>query len=342
MNTKDETSLVSYLLTALLLAGCGAGQEPVQEIALGDPFQEADSIASRGIAQKPDRKLVEPGTAITAPTVIGEIIGAVVNMIMTVIDKMHEHDQDTALATLSEQIIRLDSDLRALENEVVNVTYIARRSEVISLQRDVDTQRAFIVTSINQHKDRKRMGLPSTSDDDVWRSAAALANPSYYTFAGSTAGSPDRFDQRMTLSTFLMAVDAWIALRLSNGKSWTPEAASDVRRFADYLDWIAATINSKIQCRDCYSSELICDEAFGKGSMADYGPRCIVVCDGSIQCTDSIRQITEVIKDYDCRRPAGTADCVEKPDIATRLATSLYDVARLRQIAAAWRGLLSP
>ncbi len=251
----------------------------------------------------------------------------------------------TSVRDLYNRIVALEIDVAALTTDVQNLTYELRRAEVIEITREVDAQRAATLASMQYTIDH-----PGDTAGEVTAltSANALSIQSFYTFPGRTDKSPDRFDPRAALPSFLEAVNTWLVLRRMNHSNWTDESRNAVLGFASRLDDIVAAIRGGVVCVETYSSydhplvrrppppripPIIPPDPPVPPEPPPTEPR----CHHTISCLDRMREATEYLLNEDTRGYCANDGSEINPTQAGVYLNSYYMPDKLQQISQGWR-----
>jgi hypothetical protein len=260
-------------------------------------------------------------------------------------------------ATLRELYIRvvgLELHVARLSRDVENLAWQVRRGEVIQITRAVDAQRAAYKAALQYTMDH-----PGTTAGEVTALAAAnaLASASFSTFPGRTDKSPDRFDPRATLPSFLEAVNAWLALRKTSNSSWTETSKEALLGFASRLDAIIAGIRSSVECIERYTSyDLSVVSPWVDPYLVIEDPPSLAVyewippeprCGHVVMCFDSMRENVEWLVSEDT---LGYCEITgSKPWVSVSNSNGFYKQSyldayympnRLQEIAQGWRALV--
>jgi len=247
-------------------------------------------------------------------------------------------------ATIRELHFRLgqvEIEIAGFSRVLENITYEARRAEVIEIARAVDGQRALSAAALQYSVDHPG---DTSSEIPALSAAIALSSDSYYTFPGRTAGSPDRFDPRMTMPSFLNAVSTWLALRKLNASPWTDNARSSLARLADVLDSCIGRIEANVTCVERWSSFDRVDDAQGSGLPGhEDDPTFVSCCSKVITCIDHMAESGQVlfseltVGSY-CNPGSGPESIENFNDDGKRdYLAEHYMPDRLREIADVWR-----
>jgi hypothetical protein len=257
------------------------------------------------------------------------------------VDKLINPDP-TTIRELYFRLGQVEIEIAEFSRLLENITYEARRAEVIEIVRAVDGQRALSAAALQYSVDHPG---DTSSEIPALSAAIALSSDSYYTFPGRTAGSPDRFDPRITLPSFLNAVSTWLALRQLNASPWTDNARNSLARLADALDSCIRRIEANVTCVERWSSfDRIADTGgSGLGREHEDLPTFESCCSQVITCIDHMAESGQVlfseltVGSY-CNPGSGPEDIENFNDEGKRgYLTEHYMPGRLREIADVWR-----
>lgn len=245
---------------------------------------------------------------------------------------------------LRSRINMLESEIVRISRELENITYEVRRSDAINITRAVDGQRALYTAAIVYSIDH-----PGDTAGEIPALAAsmALSLPSYYTFPGRTAGSPDRFDPRATLPSFLNAVSTWLAIRQMNSSVWTTNSRDSLSQLADSLESHIRRIEGSVSCVETIGTYFdiptpprIPDLIIIPSPDPDPPPEPPTFeqrCRHQIVCMDSMTESGETIFYEDRPGPCEVDGTTFDEQNQTSYLERNYLPARLRDIAQSWR-----
>lgn len=237
-------------------------------------------------------------------------------------------------------IVRLSRDLE-------NISYEARRAEAIEITRAVDAQRASYIAALQYSMDHPG---DSAAELPALAASIALSSPSYYTFPGRTAGSPDRFDPRATLPSFINAITTWLAIRKINSSQWTETSRETLLALAKSLESHTDRVESSVDCIERFSSyDRAIDpprepprflELEPAEPPLEQPPVTEPRCSHTIVCMDAMTEsgdvlLTENTPGY-CGFEPGTTTSFDERSKRTYLDT-YYMPGRLRELAQQWR-----
>lgn len=183
--------------------------------------------------------------ALSPLDVIKEVIGVGKGLY----DYINAGRQDEELRRLNDKMDILESRIKAVQLEVLNLSYWIDWFIHDRKLNAVNQIRSGVLSSVTIHNDKKAMGSSSNEDETILRLANQIKDDStFYSFPGRAARMPDRFDHRFAIPTFIFAVDAWFAVRKSTGKAWNDAIKTNARQWATHLDWVASQIEVQVYC----------------------------------------------------------------------------------------------
>jgi hypothetical protein len=255
---------------------------------------------------------------------------------------------DPELRELSLRIGSLEADVKELERKIANLTHEVRRQVAIQLTRDLDQTRALVQSALFYAL------MPQYSHDaevDALAAAIALKSPSFYTFAGTTPSSPDRFDPRAAVPSYMEAVIAWVAIRKLNGSPFDDLTRMKLGEFADRLTEIANTVRGNISCAGgCHdywkypevTNPLSCTKPILSPILSpDEIPQdsCppILMCGCQASCWDAMSQRGATISPWTDHPPQDCPASWDEPDYEIALENDDYAANLLEQMVALWR-----
>ena len=254
---------------------------------------------------------------------------------------------DRELRELRVRIDGLEADVKELERDIANLTHVARREAALSLARDIDQTRALVQSALFYAP------MPHYSHDAEAKAlvaAIALKSHSFYTFAGTTTSSPDRFDPRAAVPSYLEAVTAWVAIRKLNGSPFDDPTRMKLGEFADRLTEIANTVRGNISCTGgCHdywkypevTNPLSCKKPILSPILSpDEIPQdsCppILTCGCQASCWDAMSQTGATISPWTDHPPQDCPASWDEPDFEIALENDDYAANLLEQMAALW------
>lgn len=167
----------------------------------------------------------------------------VLSAMATVFGKMVETGNAFDAANeLDRRFRELEGQIHNLGVDVANVTYESRRQAVLEMTRDLDTVRAEL-----------RSALRFSDQGEAWGAADALSQSSWYYFAGRTVNSPDRYDPRMAVPSYIEAVTTLVAIRRKLGLS--PTDPSFQWAMADFVFRLQDKANKIWEANRCYDEQ---------------------------------------------------------------------------------------
>jgi hypothetical protein len=175
---------------------------------------------------------------------------AVLCGISQAVDKLIQPSDPISLRDLYLKVVSLESGFQALEAGVANVTYELRREEVIALTRDIDAQRGAVRSALDIAADHPGS---LSAEEAALAAAHALASPSFTTLPPRADGATDRFDPRLTLPSFVLAVQTWLAMRAAANEPWTATSQQDLASFAQRLTDITAKMRASLICTETWT-----------------------------------------------------------------------------------------
>lgn len=269
-----------------------------------------------------------------------DLINGVLDIGKKLMDLINSGRQDEELKQIVSKLDAIDSSVKNVEKIVTDLSYWTSVLEQNLKISQVDSLRLDVRSAITNHNDRKELGLPSNFDETILRDADQLTSSALYSLPGRTAGSPTRFEYRLSTPSFIFAVDSWFGVRASTGKPWTDAVKTTVRRWADHLDFIGGNIKSQIRCeRDQTDrSEWDCDDRYT--SPAGRPPPChyYYACEVYIFCTDNI-QGGRYLESYKWELTSCDTG-IDYDDAWTQKKISEYNPQTLIDRAARWRSMI--
>ena len=278
---------------------------------------------------------------------IAKVVKAAYDSFQTIQSWLAPPDPAT-IRELYNRVVALEIDVARLTRDVENISYELRRAEAIEITRAVDAQRAAYTAALQYSIDHPG----ETSDEVAALSAAlALASASFYMFPGRTASSPDRFDPRAALPSFLEAVNTWLALRKVNGSAWTPTSENALLNMASSLEGIIAKIRAAVVCIETYMSY---DHPLQPPPRPPRIPRPLPPdpgppppappteprCHHDIACHDGMREETVYLLARVTKGYCGEDGSAINADQAKQYLDSYYMPDKLQAIADGWRALI--
>jgi hypothetical protein len=317
------------LLTLVNLAACAAPPDEAETSA-------ADSTSSalwNGVC----------GAVSGSTPVIAVLCG-----VTQAVDKLISPGDPISLRDLYNKVVSLEVDLQTLETGVTNLTYEVRRGEVIALVRDVDAQRGALTAALNIAADHPG-NLPA--EEAALAAAHALASPSFTTLPPLAAGATDRFDPRLTLPSFVLAVKTWLAMRSAANEPWTATSQQDLAGFAQRLTDITAGMRASLTCSETWDrvETAVCPPGVPihiqppkEPIDPPNPPACdpVTYCAHTVVCTDWMawegKSWGERL-DGECPSDGTT---IAELNRANRIAA--YQIATYEALAAQWKALATP
>lgn len=189
------------------------------------------------------------------------------------------------LRELSLKVTSLEIDLRKVEELIPNLTFEQRREEVLSLTRVVEAERAHLQAALDIAADQPNN---RSVEAQALGAAQALAKPVFYSMPGRTVGAPDRFDPRVALPSFVVAVEGWLAIRAAAKMPMTDNSRRQVASFAERLREIVSQMRVSVHCEEVFHdfNRFTCRKP--KEEPCDPTP----ACNHRLSCTDEMEANT--------------------------------------------------
>jgi hypothetical protein len=246
-----------------------------------------------------------------------------------------------SLRELSLKVTSLEIDLRKVEELIPNLTFEQRREEVLSLTRVVEAERAHLQAALDIAADQPNN---RSVEAQALGAAQALAKPVFYALPGRTAGAADRFDPRVALPSFVVAVEGWLAIRAAAKMPMTGNSRRQLASFAERLREIVSQMRASVHCEEVFHdfNRFSCPKPKDKtvrrpgDPEPEPTPECdpTPACNHRLSCTDEMNadtNATGTTTDGVC--PGGTTVNAQR-NRATRLAD--YQVDQYDGIAIKW------
>jgi hypothetical protein len=225
----------------------------------------------------PDEPLAASEHAIEPTTVL--------SVMATVAGKIYEQmSAEEKAAQIAAHLWTLDWQVRDLQNQLTNLSYWAKRGDDIRRIESINDKRIAVKNALEgilAHPES-----PWTYENTARIAAEQLGEWTYYTYAGRSATSPDRFDPRGIVPSFIWAVTEWVAIRERAG--WALDATSR-DKLVDYAYKLFALADRTTASITCYDEQ----EQEG-GECAEERPRpCTpLACRHTKWCWDAIGERT--------------------------------------------------
>lgn len=252
---------------------------------------------------------------------------------------------DPELQELSLRIGSLEVDVKELERFTVNITHEVRRQAALQLTRDLDQTRALVQAALFY---ALMPHYGHEAEVDALAAAIALKSHSFYTFAGTTPSSPDRFDPRAAVPSYLEAVTAWIAIRKLNGSPFDEPTREKLGGFADRLTEIANNVRRSISCAGgcqdywkypvgwCKTPFLSSTPLLSYDEIPQDSCPPILTCGCQASAWDAMSQTGATISPLTDHPPQDCPASWDEPDYEIALENDNYAADLLEQMAALW------
>jgi hypothetical protein len=265
--------------------------------------------------------------------------------IYVTVDKLTNPDPAT-IWNLYNSIVGTEIAIVRISRDLENITHEVRRSQAIEINRAVDGHRAAYTAALVFSADH-----PGDKAGEVAALTASLAlsSPSYYTFPGRKAGSPDRFDPRATLPSFLIAVSTWLAIRKMNSSAWTTSSRDSLSQLASSLESHIGRMEQSVVCLEKYSSydhplyppreppRILEPLPAEPPQEVEQPPITEPRCHHSITCIDSMTESDETLFYEDSAGDCGGNGWSFNDQSKAAYLDKNYQLAQLRDIARSWR-----
>lgn len=245
----------------------------------------------------------------------------VVGVVLSVTAAIYDHAGTEA--TVDERLSSLESAVAQLGQQVADLSWVERRDAVLGMNRDMAIIRGDLSSALFNIRETPSMW--SGPETTAMAAADGLVSDSFYYFPGPTAGSPDRFDPRATVPTFMEAVDTWLTVRATAGLDMTDAARAKLQGYAATL---VTNAQRTLAAVSCYRRRYTFIENNGDGTRT-------TTCVRDLLCDDFISVQSWVTDETDRVGGCGFVSTLSPTDSAN--AASKYDPAEMIQIASIWQ-----